>query len=154
MAENKNVNFKIVRLKELEFQYFVPKSLKQNNEDKYLVSTSVAYRWEVEKKLFGIVIGFTFSIEIEENKLTDVLIFSNLTEFFVDDLNDIFAVKEDGEFNIDENWEITFVGLAVSSARGMMASRTAGTYYEKIIFPVINPKEILVSKVSEKRKSQ
>lgn len=148
-----NIEFHVIRIRELEFQYFVPPKLKQirenrkdpNEEDKFFIDTSINYKWNIEKKIFGVEVTVSFSIYVEENSKEKVLRYSNITEFKVDDLKNILTPKEKGEFDMDRSYELTFVGIAISSCRGMMASRTTGTFYENHIFPVVNPNDFLVS---------
>jgi hypothetical protein len=79
--------------------------------------------------------------------------FSTYTEFKVVPLKEIFKVNAPNDFTIDAKLETTFVSIAISSTRGMLASRTAGTFFSQFIFPLVTPGELILSKKIQTQKN-
>jgi hypothetical protein len=51
--------------------------------------------------------------------------------------------KIDGQDAVDGHLLATIAGIAYSTARGIVMERTAGTFFNGIILPVIDPKQLL-----------
>lgn len=49
----------------------------------------------------------------------------------------------DGKLNVPEQVMITFLSLAVSTTRGALSTRGAGTSLERFVLPIMNPKDLL-----------
>ncbi len=146
----KNIRFQIAKISELAFCHknhrLVPEFADGKPPESLSAGLNLNYSWNIEKNLFGIQIELKFAIESNTKEKLEVLTHTSVTEFHVSDLSSILDIKDNNDFTMEERWEITFVSLAVSTARGMMASRTAGTFYDKFIFPVIDPSKVMLSK--------
>ena len=106
---------------------------------------TVNYSWNIATNYFAVLLDFQF--KHNENEIdTDILHYSTRTEFIVTDIKDIFLDKCNGKFEMDEQYEITFVSIAISSSRGMIAARTAGSFIGAFIYPLVNPSDHIVSK--------
>ncbi len=146
----KDIRFQIAKISELGFCYknhrVVPEFAEGKTPESLSAGLNINYSWNIEKNLFGINVELKFALEKNTKERLEVLTHTSITEFLVNDLSSILKIKNNNDFTIEEKWEITFVSLAVSTARGMMASRTAGTFYDKFIFPVIDPSKVMLSK--------
>ena len=146
----KNIRFQIAKISELGFFYknhkLVPEFAEGESPEGLSAGLNLNYSWNIEKNIFAIQVELKFAIEKNTKEKFELLTHTSVTAFLVNDLSTILKVKEHDDFSIPEKWEITFVSLAISTARGMMASRTAGTFYEKFIFPVIDPAQVVLSK--------
>jgi hypothetical protein len=145
----KNIVFHIAGISELEYSYKNHLSISEFSgntaPENISVGLNINYRWNLEKELFGVQVDLMFALEKGEEDRFEFLKHTSLTEYFVKNLADIFSVKNETQFNIEKPWEITFVSLAISTARGMLAARTAGTFYSKFTFPVIDPSKVILS---------
>lgn len=140
------ISFQITQLKELGFSYSETNSHGEAQKIEQLeVAINVNYRWNLEKDIFGIQLDIAYLNAIGDSLKTELLKFSSYTEFKVLDLQCVFKVNDTNDFIMDENLETTFVSIAISSSRGMLASRTAGTFLGQFIFPIVNPGELILS---------
>ena len=147
MMENERINFNLVQIKELAFSYsgLIDPKVTEKLE-KLEVGINVNYRWNLEKNIFGVQLDIAYVDSKSNPQTNEILKFSNYTEFIVENLNKILKGNGPEDFEIDENLETTFVSIATSTARGMIASRTNGTFLGRFIFPLINPRELILTK--------
>jgi len=136
------------------FNYYEPIELIKSNKIEQLeVGININYRWNLDQDIFGIQLDIVYLLEILENKKEELLKFSTYTEFKVVPLKEIFKVNAPNDFTIDAKLETTFVSIAISSTRGMLASRTAGTFFSQFIFPLVTPGELILSKKIQTQKN-
>lgn len=152
---DKDIRFQIAKITELGFCHKnhrqVPELADGKSSGNLSAGFNLSYSWNIEKNAFAIQIELKFTLESNSKEKTVLLTHTSVTEFIITELSTILEVNNNNEFTMSENWEVTFVSLAVSTARGMMASRTAGTFYEKFIFPVIDPSKVMLSKRLKQR---
>ena len=74
------------------------------------------------------------------------------TGFEVKGLNEILKLKNKG-FEIPDFFMLTFVGAAVSSARGMLTYKLAGTILANFHLPLVDPRDFLsqINNVNNKK---
>ncbi|MCX6245133.1 MAG: hypothetical protein NTU98_10565 [Bacteroidetes bacterium] len=145
--ETEAIKFQITKLKEIGFSYIEPTDPGQTQKiDQLEVGINVNYRWNLEQDIFGVHLDIAYIKEILEHQKTELLKFSSYTEFKVLNLQKIFKVNNPNDFIMDETLETTFVSIAISSTRGMLASRTAGTFFSQFIFPLVSPGDLILSK--------
>ena len=144
----KDVSYSLNNVRELKFNYQDPYINIENFDlDSYnfKYGLQVNYKWNLKKELFGVVLDFLYKVKNEEEEAI-LLEFSNITEFKVENLKSIFNPRSSNDFDFDEKYETTFVSIAISTGRGMLITRTAGTFFQKIVFPIINPQNVILSK--------
>lgn len=66
--------------------------------------------------------------------------------FYVENFKDFIRQSEEGVVQIDAALGATLLGMAYSTARGIVFERTRGTFFEGVILPVIDPFELLLEK--------
>ncbi|SRR6056297_2346108 len=155
MAKNKKINFALISIKELGFAYKNPREIIPDftpEKNPLEVKVNVNYRWNLEKNLFGVVIDLFYLIKDKNNKKVELVKLSFISEFFIENLKEIFIVRTNNDFDMDEKFESTLVGLAISTGRGILYEKTAGTVFNNFIFPVVNPMELILSKKFKKPK--
>lgn len=155
MAKNKKINFALISIKELGFAYKNPREIIPDftpEKNPLEVKVNVNYRWNLEKNLFGVVIDLFYLIKDKNNKKIELVKLSFILEFFIENLKEIFIVRTNNDFDMDEKFESTLVGLAISTGRGILYEKTAGTVFNNFIFPVVNPMELILSKKFKKTK--
>lgn len=139
MTEIKPLNF-TTRIKSLKMCSYVvddrPKDLK------------------VDEKRITFSINFSMQVNVAEKCVT----ISNPIDIFSDESQKIrlASIEPKGEFIIDNFDEVkqednkiplpviaTYVGIVISSARGMLSILSKGTLFESAIIPIINPTAFL-----------
>lgn len=150
MTKIQDIKFRLLSIKEIEFSCKSPVDLFDNSQvlKELNVQVKVNYRWNIEKNLFGIVIDFFyFPKEVtKDSEKNEFLKFTYITEFFIEELNKIFLVRSNNDFDIDEGLEVTLVGLSISTGRGILFEKTKGTIYNNFLFPIVNPSDLILSK--------
>lgn len=73
--------------------------------------------------------------------------------FTVDNLKELVQVQ-DNTSNIDSRLGATVLGIAYSTARGIVVERTQGSFFNGAILPVINPSSLLNKSSSDLLNSQ
>ena len=155
--ENKKViTYSLNNVRELKFNYQDPYINIENFDPEsynFKYGLQVNYKWNLDKELFGVVLDFLYKANRKNEDNIDLLEFSNYTEFRVENLDNIFTPRSSNDFDFDEKYEVTFVSIAISTGRGMLITRTAGTFFQKLIFPIINPQKVILSqKVTKSEK--
>ncbi|PSR11778.1 MAG: hypothetical protein C7N36_14795 [Bacteroidetes bacterium] len=64
--------------------------------------------------------------------------------FVVENLSDFILPKENDSFQMDAAIAATLLGMAYSTARGIVYERTRGTFLDGVLLPVIDPVKALV----------
>ena len=62
-------------------------------------------------------------------------------EYLFIDYQEIVKKTSDNQVDIPDDLLITLMSVSFSSARGMLAALTAGTDYQNIFLPLVNPQE-------------
>lgn len=65
--------------------------------------------------------------------------------FVIENLDE-FTEAEEGTKTINGTLGSTLMGIAYSTARGIVFDRTQGTHFKGVILPVIDPKELIKNK--------
>ena len=142
------IKYSLKDVRELEFRYSNPfHNTKGFNPDHYVYEygLQINYRWNMEKEIFGIVLDFLYKGKDNKEEL-ELLKYTTLTEFKVEQLDQIFKPRGKNDFEIEEKWEKSFVSLAISTGRGMLIARTSGTFFQKHVFPLVDPSTVILSK--------
>lgn len=84
-------------------------------------------------------IGYNFNPEGNSNKLLEIEL---LSEFIIRDFEKVIDIQSD-VLGIPHQLLIMFTSITYSTARGIIFSKTQGSYLNKFILPVIDP-DILV----------
>ncbi len=127
-----------------------------NANDEYLENPSKPYSITVK---YGLNSAFNFEDNAIRIRLEVLLDGLNKKEqkiglhadyglefhFVIDNLNDFIEEKDDRKY-INGQFGGTLMGIAYSTARGIILERTQGTYFDGVILPVIDPKELIENK--------
>jgi len=153
--EQKNINFALAGIRELSFLYTDP--LQNNLNFQPEINTvegkfDINYRWNLEKNSFGVVMDISYLINKPDGTSNENLRLTVLYEFMVENLKDIFIVRTNQDFDIDQTLEITFVSIAISTTRGILFEKSKGTYFSNFPFPLLNPAEHILSKKLKENK--
>jgi len=152
-----DIKFSLNNVRELEFNYRDPHTHFQNFKPEnysFEFGLQVNYRWNMEKELFGVVLDFLYKAKTgEKDEAESILKFSTLTEYKVENLDKIFTPRGKNDFDMEEKWETSFVSIAISTGRGMLIARSGGTILQPLVFPLIDPAQVILSrKISRDKK--
>jgi len=88
----------------------------------------------------------------EKKKLGIKVEYSIEFHFIVENFKDFLREKEKGKTQINASLGATLLGMAFSTARGIIYERTRGTFFDGVLLPIVDPYKLLV-KSEEKEKS-
>jgi len=144
-----NLSLRIVSYKIFKFSYREPEQRKIEPErEDFKIDYSVRSQIILDKNLVSIRIGIIISTKDEpplEVGELDVVYFYEVKglEYLPQDENGLF---------IPDHFLVTLISLSISTTRGLLLGRGAGTLLEKIILPIIDPKLLLQKKNNTKKK--
>lgn len=138
-----SVGIVINSIKEEEFK-FSDKNLE--SLDSKLLSLGLYLRFKVDIKgsFFSVTLTILYNYGNDDSQI-ELLKFTTLTKFKVKGLKKLVQFEEgnDEEFQIPDALMITFVGTAISSARGMLTYKLSGTILSDYYLPLIDVEELL-----------
>ena len=151
---SKRIFYRIDRIVERSFGYLNHAEVEELSDGKIPETISaglnIGYKWNYDKNAFLVLVDIKFAIDRGDDGKVEFLTHSSSIGYAVNKLTEILSGDSTDNFKMEEQWEITFVGLAISTARGMLASRTAGTFYNRLIFPVVDPSKAIISNITNK----
>lgn len=148
MAYN-NIKFGITAIRVLSFSYQDPREIINDfNPENYPLEakTNVNYRWNINKNFFAILLKIQYLIKDSNKETVELLSLSFTAEYTVENLAEIFHVKSNIDFEMNRELELTFLGIAISTGRGILYEKTKGTVFNNFIYPIINPQDLILSK--------
>ncbi len=107
------------------------------------IASDIAHNIEKGRSRFRLY--FTMDAVGEEEELLGVQVDYGLEfHFYVENFKDFTQKAEGDEVAINAMLGATLLGMAYSTARGIIFERTRGTFFDGVILPVIDPyKELL-----------
>jgi hypothetical protein len=145
--ENKKVSFRIHQIREISFSYFEPNEeiTRGVTVENVKYSFDSSFKVNTKKNLFEIELQVVCLVENPQvnGKVAEVMAYRTQNDFVVENLSEFVTIKEDKKFKMNNTLLATLVGIAVSTTRGMIISRTRGSWINQFYVPVINPKDFL-----------
>lgn len=145
----KPVYIGIIKIEEDEF-IFKADNIKKIDPKKLEIGFNLGFDWDLEQEQFYVKLTVFYKyanpVEVELSK------FVTTTGYEVKGLRDILNIKKEG-FGIPDFFMLTFVGTAVSSARGMLAYKLSGTILSDFYLPLVDPNDFL-EHLKEETKSE
>lgn len=133
------------RLKEVnEFDFFINNAIDElaNNEydpDLLNFSFNFSFRYDTDQDEFGILTSVSYLYGEEKNEYLK----ANIEVIYeIHQLKDKLNEEEE-YFALPEKFLASLLGIAFSTVRGMIISRSKGTIWERKYLPIINPTQIL-----------
>jgi len=127
------VNISVKLIKELEFGFLNKKNIDLEN-----ITLNFSVNTLVEKEIDS----FTLDTKVTFNDKNDNAELVHITVSNVFLVQNISQFEIDGVFNIPDSILVTFLSLSISHTRALLAKNTAGSVYESLYIPVVNPTEI------------
>jgi hypothetical protein len=150
--DEKKITFALLGIQNLKFLQLNPFDVIPGfNLDNVQFETglNLNYKWNIEQNRFAVVIHNFYK---HKNGSEDITLFElkEIMDYNVKNLSDLFTVRSPSDFDIDLNLEVTLVGIAISTFRGILHEKTKGTIYNQYILPVVNPMDFILSKKLKK----
>ncbi|EAY23884.1 hypothetical protein [Microscilla marina] len=99
---------------------------------------------DLEQSLIGIRLYVLLDGQDENDELLELKgRFGIEFEFEVENLRDFVEVKNSGEIILDAVFAATIMGIAYSTARGIVFQKTEGTILSGVILPILDPASLL-----------
>ncbi len=142
-AEKKEIKMRISKVRELEFSC---KDIRDDIENiefgkNLFFAISFAYEPDLEKNSFSLKTHIKYTFKDQEEP---VIVFLNDIEFDVIGINEVVKIKKGTkEYEINNNFLIPLISVAIGTTRGMLASKTTGKKINDFPIPMLNPKEVL-----------
>jgi hypothetical protein len=104
------------------------------------------------------IVGIRLKVLIEGYDENDVTLdvtgsYTHEIIFQVENLNEFTDVGEDEKTRIDAGLGSTLVGIAYSTIRGIIYTRTQGTSLNVVTLPVIDPRELMGLETNQPKKA-
>ncbi len=116
------------------------------NKENISTMINLGFKWNVEENFFAVIVSmghlYKSSDEEKEKPFTNI---SVSVEFYVMNLKEHIIEHGDNKFTMEDQLLELMVGIAISTTRGILFSKTQGTFSGNLIFPLVSPKDILKS---------
>lgn len=116
-------------------------SISKINEKKLSIGFKVSFDYDIEIENFTVKLLILYSYDLNE-KSVDLVRFSTSITFKVIGLKSILKV-ENKMINLPDDMIGIFTSTAISTSRGMLAYRLAGTILAEYYIPLVNLEELL-----------
>lgn len=138
-----SIGIAINSIKEEEFK-FSDKNLESIDSKLLSLGFQLGFKVELKKNFFTVTFTVVYNYGTSGDEI-QLLKFTTLTKFKVKGLKKIVKFEEGNEdkFQIPDPIMMTFVGAAISSARGMLAYKLSGTILSDYYLPLIDVQELL-----------
>jgi len=134
------VSIAIIKIKEEEF-VFKADNVKKIDPKKLSIGFNLGFDWKLPEEQFFVTLTVFYKYKVDGIEL-ELSKFVTTTGYEVKGLKEILKLKEKG-FEIPDFFMLTFVGTAVSSARGMLSYKLSGTMLADFYLPLVDPQEFL-----------
>ena len=129
------IGFAIKSVKETE--YFVNESLELDDQIDYTLNAGLDIRTDANEINFIVFASFR-----KKGTTEDYLRGKTISTFLFENLKSRAAIKDGKEVvDLPDPLWVTLFSISYSHARAMLAKSQAGTKYNHLILPIINPEE-------------
>lgn len=143
----------IIKIKTLKGQIEGESEIDSPPISAYSFTHEFAMALNIKESLMGIKLTVGIATFDKDDKPLEIK-GSYTHEFIcqVDNLGDFIEIVDEGETPIDPVLVATVAGIAYSTLRGIIVTRTQGTPLDAVILPVIDPKRLIGFELKEKEK--
>lgn len=136
MVEQVNITFRIKNISTLEFSVKNLSEAETLNKDLFQFQILPASFVDNDNKVIGFNTVVDIFIDLEKQKKVCSLI----TRVTYDIINfSDFINSVDNSLNIPDQFMHTFLSIALSTTRGILAAKTEGTFLRDVYIPILNP---------------
>ena len=145
MAKTKEVQVKLIKVKELSFSCTdIVNDLDYNFIEKDL-HIEIGFNFQIKKEVNEFIIGALIRYLLKKD---EILKYENQTFFSVLNIDQVVA-STNGKINIKDEFLLSLLSVVIGTTRGMMIKNTMGKKINEFPLPILNPKELL-NKIKEK----
>ena len=145
MEPIKDFTLKINKVKIEEINFREPNDSLINSFDENQLSihinTSYTYKLEEEEVTVSMIVIYDYKNE-NEKKAQELLNYKGSFEFKIGNLNEIVK-KNDIGIDVPDGILEIITGVAISSARGIIIAKTAGSFINQFYLPLVSPQSII-----------
>lgn len=144
MKKKSEVSIRLSNVKIEEVTFKEPKQELISSFDESCLNIGIGVQLSnnIEEELIIISLHFFYEYNNVIFPETQLLNFKGSFDFKIDNLKDTIKVMKDN-IQVPDNILITLLTIAISSARGIIIAKTAGTFINKYYLPILDPNEIL-----------
>lgn len=110
-------------------------------EEKLDFGFTFDYLWDLEEDLFSVVVGVTYVYDREDLE-EEMLKYTGLVEYHISDLAQFIDVRNK-EIKLPRELLAILTGIAISTVRGMIATRTVGKFQGDFHIPILSPMRVV-----------
>lgn len=147
---NKKFSIKLnkVKIEEINFREPDDKFVTAFDEKLLQIHIGTAFSYNIDKDILSAHINILYDYEDSNVELKNNLLnFKGNFEFLIGNFKNVINISGDKIDVPDMILEIT-AGIAISSARGIIIAKTAGSFINNFYVPIVSPQEI-VAKLKE-----
>lgn len=111
------------------------------DRDKFKIGFNLSLSSDPEKSSFQIVLGIFYNYELSGNDM-NLLELSLISDFHISNIGTVLEIKGNS-FIIPDELLYNLTSVAYSSARGIIFSKTQGSYLNSFILPLMDPKVLV-----------
>ena len=145
MEPTKDFTLKInkVKIEEINFREPNDSLIKNFDENQLTIHINTSYSYKLEDEEVTVSLGVIYDYKNKnEKKAQELLNYKGSFEFKIGNLNEIVKKNSIGIDMPDGILEI-ITGVAISSARGIIIAKTAGSFINQFYLPLVSPQEII-----------
>jgi len=143
MASDKpEIRIRISKIREIEFSCRdIPDNIDVELGKNLFFALGFTYSPDTEKNTFALKTHVRYTLK---EKQDSILTFTNEILFDIIGLNEAVRTKKDtNEIEINNNFLIPLISVAIGTTRGMIAVKVTGKRISEFPLPILNPKEVL-----------
>lgn len=110
-------------------------------EEKLDFSFTFDYLWDTDDDLFSVVVGVVYIYD-REHLDEEMLKYTGLVEYRISDLAQ-YIDTQNKEIKLPIELLAILTGIAISTVRGMIATRTAGKFQGDFYIPILSPMRVV-----------
>lgn len=143
MEQKKDFTLKIkkVKIEEINFKEPNDSLINSFNENLLTINLNTSYRYSLEEEDVTVYLVVVYNYE-NEKEVQELLIYKGSFEFKIGNLKNIIKKNETRIDMPNEILEI-ITGIAISSARGIIIAKTAGSFINQFYLPIVSPQSIV-----------
>lgn len=140
----KKIHFKIDSIRKINHfeNHFLDLDLEKSILKKHKFNFGVRFKIDDKNGTIEVQIQTNFYIDVDSKKINLFGIESS-HKFKIKEFNKYILIPECDEYDIPDGLMITFLGIAISGTRSMLATMNSTPEYNKLLLPLINPADIL-----------
>ncbi len=142
-----SVSFKIIDIKLIKFSFESSVDKEQIGNEDFTFEINFRYDTNVEKQTLNTFV--LTKIFADQDKKLYLGQIETKMEFLLVNFDELVVIENDQVRILTMALNI-FISVSISTARGMIASKTSGTSLEKAYLPVINSQDVLNTLIPKK----